>query len=452
MKSKILILFIVFFLVDNQSNAQEKWKLTDCISYALANNLEVKRYEVAEKIAVENARQSKRNLLPRISAESGAGMNYGRSVDPNTNDIVTNSFFNNTYSIGANIDVFKGFLNQNQIKYQKHRLKSAELDTQKNKDDLAFLVMTDYFYVIYYEGLSKIADEQIEASKLSLRQTEMMVESGLKAKADLLEMAANLEKERLFKIQTDNKLKDARLTLKQKMNFPVLEELNLEENNLPHISPIKVKIKASELYGQFSKWSPQILSSVSDYEAYKNNLALAKSYYYPSVYVSAGYNTGYYETYADDNGKTISFNSQIKNNRSQYVGASLNIPIFSRGQIRSDVLKAKLAVEEAQTRLKLNEQQLYFDIANNVNELEASEAEYIQSQKQLDADQLAFKAADKKYTQGLISVVDFFTIKNRLGNTQVQALMSRLQWETNNRMLDFYKGQRFWENNNLKNE
>lgn len=84
-------------------------------------------------------------------------------------------------------------------------------------------------------------------------------------------------------------------------------------------------------------------------------------------------------------------------------------------------------------------------MANNLNDLEALEKEYRQYLRQQEADQLAFQAAEKKFEQGLVNVVDFYIAKNRLANSESQVLKAQLQWETKKRILDFYAGKRFWE-------
>ena len=63
-------------------------------------------------------------------------------------------------------------------------------------------------------------------------------------------------------------------------------------------------------------------------------------------------------------------------------------------------------------------------------------------------DDLAFKAAEKKFEQGLINVIEFYIAKNRLANTNSQVLRARLQWEIKIKTIEFYKGQRFWETDN----
>ena len=84
-------------------------------------------------------------------------------------------------------------------------------------------------------------------------------------------------------------------------------------------------------------------------------------------------------------------------------------------------------------------------MANNLNEMEALEKEYTQYLRQQEADQQAYHAAEIKFEQGLVNVVDFYVAKNRLGDTQAQLLKTRLMWEVKKNIIEFYSGKRFWE-------
>ncbi|MBT6005995.1 MAG: TolC family protein, partial [Prolixibacteraceae bacterium] len=152
MHLKQFISIIIFtFLTGNSLNAQQTWNLNQCISYAIENNINLKEYEILNKLSLEDLNQSKRNLLPGISASTNAGISYGRSIDPNTNDFINTEFFNNSYNLGSSIAVFDGFRLQNQIKYQKFRKQISEYNQLNAIDDIAFSVMTSFFDVIYYE-------------------------------------------------------------------------------------------------------------------------------------------------------------------------------------------------------------------------------------------------------------------------------------------------------------
>lgn len=443
MRKNFILLFIFWFVAGNTLVAQNTWNLNRCISFSIENNIGLKQMEVQKELAIEDLNQSKRNLLPGISASSQAGLNFGRSIDPNTNGIVNTKFFNNTYDLGASLTVFNGFKLLNQIEYQKFRKKASELNRLNAIDDLAFGVMNSYFDVLYFQGMLKIARNQVETSGINLKKIEKQVELGLKSKPDLFEMRANYETEELRRIQVENSLKTAMLQLKQRMNLTEAAELVLDEEQSP--MEITGNQNTDNLFTSYTQWSPYYQSFEAQLKASRKSLSISRSQLYPSVNAFGSIGTGYFETTKDETGRTIGFGTQIDNNRSQYLGGTINIPIFSRWAVRSNIKKAKLEVEQAQNTLDEEKQKLYFEMANNLNDLEAIEKEYNQYLKQQEADQLAFQASEKKMEQGLVNVVDFYIAKNRLANSESQVLKARLQWEVKKKMLDFYTGKRFWE-------
>jgi len=443
MIKKFILILILVFVAGNALIAQNNWNLSQCISFALKNNIGLKKMEVGEKLAIENFRQSKRNLLPGISASSTAGFSFGRSVDPNTNGIVNNQFFNNSYDLEASMTLFNGLKMINQIEYQKYVKQATEMNRLNAIDDLAFQVMTSYFDILYYQGILKITEKQVEASGINLKKVERQVELGMKSKTDLYEMRANYETEELKRIQAENSLKTANLQLRQYLNLTDTIQVTLVEEQSPMIAA-QIPEQQS-LFSSYLEWSPNFQSYQALLKASRKQLSISRALLYPSVTAYGSVQSGYYETNKDENDKTIKYGKQLDNNLSQYLGTTVSIPIFSKWSSRSEIKKAKLEVEQAQNTLDEQKQKLYFEMQNNLNDLEAIEKEYNQYQKQLEADKLAFQAAEKKIEQGVVSVVDFYIAKNRFANSESQVLKSRLQWEIKKKALDFYAGKRFWE-------
>lgn len=441
---KALILTAIL-LLGLRLPAQDKWTLNECIGYAIENNLQLQEADLDEKIAGVNYRQSKWNLLPGMSAGADAGMNFGRSIDPNTNGIVNTSFFNNTYYVGASLDVFRGLMLQNQVRLQKHRKEYAENNKLNVSDELAFEVMNAFFNVVYYEELLKIANEQKALSEMNVRKTTILVTTGLKSQTDLLEVKANFEKEELFSIQTANKLQSAWISLKKAMNLPADKQITLLVPQEAPVMVVEADTSMTQLFAEHARWSPYIRLYESNLQASRRNIHISRGSYFPSLKLSAGYNTGFYETNRDAANKVIDFNTQLDNNRSQFLGASLNIPLFGRNATRFEVKRARLTAEQSQARLEQAKQTVLYEMEENYNELTASIKEMQQAERQLEADTLAFQAAQKKFDQGLINAVELYTIKNRLATTTSQVLHSRLTYEMKRRIIGYYKGTRFWE-------
>ncbi|MGQ7869075.1 TolC family protein [Sunxiuqinia sp. sy24] len=436
---------IFLFLLVGFTQGQESWSLNKCIDYALEHNLTQHTYELSQQAATIDAAQSKLNLLPSLSASSSAGLSIGRSVDPNTNDIVNTEFFNNSNSLSSSLAVFQGFVQQNRIAYSKFRLEAAKWEKVNHQDDLAFSILMTYYDVIYYQGMVAIAREQLRLSEINLKKAEILIETGLKAKMDLAEMQATYEKEKLNLLQSENKLEEVTLRLGKEMNLPAerLQQVQIEGGEPPVAADMSVV--ADSLYSSFVALSPYVKIAEAEWQASAKEVAISRGQFFPSVYLNASINTGYYETYRDADGRTISFRDQLDNNRSQYVGASIAIPIFARNQVRSQFRKAKLAEEQARTRLENYRQTVYYELLNNSRDLQAFFREYIQTGKQVEADQLAYRVAQRKYDEGLIDVIELQAVKNRLAKTEGQRLLVQLQWEIKLKVVDFYKGVRFWE-------
>ncbi|HRX31611.1 MAG TPA: TolC family protein [Tenuifilaceae bacterium] len=448
MYKKVVLLF--FGLLPLVGFTQQKWTLNRCILYSINNNLDVKNAEYSEEIAKISYSQSKWSYLPNVYAGSSSGMQFGRSVDPSTYQILKNtSYFTNSSYLEATLDLFNGFSQINKQLYQRFLLLSAQNSNQRLEDETAFSVMNAYYNVIYYEKLLSIAVEQEQLSKLNLKKTEAMVAAGLKSQADLLEIRANVAKDELFHIQTQNQVEAAKLNLRKAMNLTMDSTLDVD-NKIDSIFIINsTDVNGAELFTKFSSTSPQLNSLEYTWKASLKDISVRKAGYYPSLQLSASCGTGYYETLKDTNGVTYSFNNQYNKNLSNYVGVSISIPIFSRNEVRFRVKQAKLISEQNKNAYDKAKQNLQFEILENVNALIAASKEFEQLKEQQKADEMAFDAAQKKYNKGMLSVVDLFSAKNRLGLTEANLLKARLTLEVRKRNIDFYKGVRFWESSSI---
>ena len=70
----------------------------------------------------------------------------------------------------------------------------------------------------------------------------------------------------------------------------------------------------------------------------------------------------------------------------------------------------------------------------------ALQREYEQSNLRRDSQQVAFDIAQKRYEKGLISIIELNQSKNLLANAQNEFLQVRLRSKINKSTLDFYKG------------
>jgi len=438
-KIKISIYFILVLVTGLR--AQDKWSLDECVAYALEHNLQLNDFKYTNQSNKETYAQSIRNLLPSVNASSNYIINFGRSTDPFTNDIVTTDFFTNNYSLESSIDLFQGFQKINAIKASKFLYKATQEEVLQQKFLLAFNVMQAFYDIQFFKGLVEISNEQLAVSRSNYDLVKKQIELGLKAGADLYEAESLLLTDELNLTQSKNQLATAKLTLIQAMSLDNVSDINIQETLVDSSMDLGTgEIKSDTIYNAARDFLPLIKAQELRAKAAKKQVAVSRGRLYPSLSLFAGVGTGYFETTRDTLGKTLPFREQFRDNTSQYIGVSLSVPISNGWSARSRVKQSKIEKLRAENNLKTQEQVLFQTIQQLVQDHNSLLVELAQSNKKVEAQNLAFTIAQKRYEKGLINALELFTAKNLFASAQNENLQVHLRSEINKSTLDFYRG------------
>ncbi|WP_300023652.1 TolC family protein [uncultured Maribacter sp.] len=441
MNKKFKITTLLLLTIWASVFAQESWTLDECVSYALAHNLQLNDFKYTNQSNKETYRQSVRNLLPSVNASSSYLVNYGRAEDPNTGTFVNQDFYSNNYSLESSIDLFQGFQKINAIKASKLLFKATKEDVLQQKYLLAFRVMQAFYDIQFFEGLVEISKEQLTVSQTNYNLVEKQVELGLKAGADLYEAESLLLTDKLNVTQSANQLATAKLTLIQEMSLENTSEIEITKE-LPQVvtDTMVNEIKPDAVYTEAREFLPLIKAQELRAKAARKQVAVSRGRLYPSLSFFAGIGTGYFETTRDTLGKTLPFRQQFRDNTSQYIGVNLSVPISNGWSARSQVKQSKIEKLRAENNLKTQEQELFQTIQQLVQDYNSLLVELVQSNQKMEAQNLAFTIAQKRYEKGLINALELFTAKNLYASAQNENLQVKLRSEINKSTLDFYRG------------
>jgi outer membrane protein len=100
MLKKILLLFICLFTAVLWAGAQDSLSITQCISYALANNTQLHRAQNDLQQASNSYNQSRANVLPTLNGSATNNYNFGRTIDPATNQFANQTSRTNYFNQG----------------------------------------------------------------------------------------------------------------------------------------------------------------------------------------------------------------------------------------------------------------------------------------------------------------------------------------------------------------
>ena len=440
---KSIILCISVSLCLNSVRAQQM-TMQQCMQYAVQHNHEVKQAE----LELDNYKASKTgaigNFLPYVDAGIGAQYNFGRAIDPETNGYTDVSTFYNGYSLSASLPVFDGFSRLHALKAAKASELMGRASLRQRQDQTALDVLQAYTSVAYYDGLVKMAEEKVEETLLLLKQIKVLEEVGRKSAADVAQVESQQAEADYELTRQQNLYASAILELKKAMNYPLSDSLSLEY--IPNVGTFDSQCGNNS----FPTWEknldnerhPELQVARYRMQASKHEWHQARASLYPSLSLSAGLSTTYYKTLHNDAAET--FRNQMKNNMGEYLGVSLNIPLFNRLQTLTSIRKAKNNYKIAQEAYDQKQLELAKLSSEAWQDWQGYQKQTIQMEKKVEADSIAYQLTRRQFEEGLATAIDLHTTSAQLLNSKATLLQCQLMAMVKEQLVRYYKGETIW--------
>ena len=224
---KVACIFI-FLTVTMMLCSQTKiWTLEECMEYAVRNNMRVSSQEARNRNYTQNYREAIARLLPSVKANVNTNLSFGRGLDSETNIYTDVNSFSNTYEISSGLVLFDGLTGITRAKMQKVSILLGKQQLQEIKDITAYETMETFINTVFCYEMVDLAGQQWQESIQNLQRTKRMEELGLKSSPDVAELAAKEAADSYNLTRQKNLLKISIIRLKEKMYFPIDEDLQI---------------------------------------------------------------------------------------------------------------------------------------------------------------------------------------------------------------------------------
>lgn len=472
MKYILMTLFSTFLLVQG-AHAQEVWTLERCVQYAFENNLTVKQAEANVKTALLSERQAKASRLPNVSASFNAGEQFGRTIDPTSNQFSTVATGYNSVGVSAGVNLFNGGLIHHTVKQAKWDAQAAQADASQTTNTLALQIAQAYLNILLFEEQYKNAQKRIAQSTEQLNQTQKLIDAGTLPNADKYNILAQIAQGEQAAVQSQNSVELAYLSLKQLLQLEPDYELSIERPAIAiPADAAPESLTLTPLYTTALGTQPNIQAADFRIKSAEEGIFLAKSAYWPTVSLFANLSSNYSTQLLDyQNGtflgqeltqpvivkvndvdvtiqqyidrysyKKVSYLDQIDQNFGQGVGLNISIPIYQNGRVRLNVERAQLNVINAQLQQNQVRQTLKNDIQTSIANARAARKQLEAAQKTYDATKIAFENTQKRHALGAVNTLDLTTAKNNLDISENDLTVARYDYLFKLKILDFYEG------------
>jgi outer membrane protein len=474
-KITLITLAVVFLTLSARS--QEAWSLERCVNYARQNSLTVKqaRYDVAQAELTEKLNKFSR--LPNLNANLSGGWNFGKNINPTTNQFDSDQSFNGNGSVSSGVILFDGFRINNSIKQSKLDVQAARLDAEAAVNDISLLVAQAYLSILLAEEQLDNAHTRLQLSQQQLDQTNKQIAAGVLPENNRLDFEAQVALDQQTIVEAENQVETNYLTLKQLMEIDPNTDIRIETPEVIIPDDVDPDIyQTNEVFAAALQTQPQIEAGLLRHESAALQEKIARSGIMPQISVGANINTRYSSLATDPakadfsdaklvpedmatpaiiNGERtditffnlqgvevpdMTFFDQLNNFLGQNVGFQVSVPLYNNHTNKIAMERAKINALNQEVVNRQIRQQLKTDVQRAVADAKAAKRSMEAARRSIDAAQAAFENAQKRYDLGAINSLEFTTARNNLDQAQIQLTQSRYQYLFNLKVVDFYLG------------
>lgn len=469
----IVTLILLFSIHIGFTQNIQRLTLEECINIASENSLNIRRAQLNLEGNKVNLMQSRASQLPNANLNWNYGFNWGRSIDPTTNQFIQQRINSSGVSGNSSVTLFNGLQQYNTVLQNRSFISASEADLSRAVNDVSLNVVTFYLSVIFNQELVENAKFQLESSNRQLERTKILVSSGAQPVTRELELVSQVASNEVSLINAENSLDLAMLNLKQVMLIPANQQIEVVIPTITLVEEPNMDVASQQIYEEAEKIQPEIQSADLNVEAATLGVKVAEGAASPTVSLGGGFNTNYSNAFdqrfipdgtvitqtsntdlTTASGEAIfenatipggrldefGYGNQLDANLSWNVGLGVAIPIFNGLRTKSNVQRSKIQLQQAEINAVEQRNFLRQQIESAYTDALAASKTYSASTRQVEALEETFRSIENQYNLGASNFTDYQVASNNLFQAKSDLVRAKYDFVFKKKILDFYQG------------
>jgi len=413
-------------------SAQEKpvqWDLTNCIDYALKNNIQIQKSKISLEQSVIDTKTAKAQLFPNLTGSvSQSYTNRPLLVNSGT----ANSYAG-SYAINSSMLLFDGGKTSKNIEQQKLNQEASKYSVLESEKSIQMSILQSYLQVLYANESVKINKATLDVATYQQNRGKELFKAGSISKADLAQLESQTSSDNYQYVVSQNTLSTYKLQLKQLLELAVNEDMDIKIPELNSLDVLKPLSSLQSIYEKALSVMPQMKSSKLNVQIAGLETQKAKAGYLPKISLNASIGT------SNGSGTGWSLSNQLKNGVNEGIGVSMSIPIFSNRENKSAVEKARLSEKTVQLELQNSEKALLKEIESVFQDALTAQSQYTAALEKEKALKTSYELVEQQFQLGMKNTLELLTEKNNLLAAQQSLIQSKYMSIMNSQLLNLYQ-------------
>ena len=332
-----------------------------------------------------------------------------------------------------------GFERIRNIQKAKKNLQSALWETEKIKNDVALNVTALFLNIVLDKEAIDICERKISMLKEQEDAIRKKLEYKMATPGDLLNIQADVTSAEVDLATAKNNLNLDKVSMCELLEIDDWEhfDVSLSDEDYETVEPrlwnISDVVSSAFLL-------PQILQSELAIDIAKKDVSIAKSSFWPTLSLNAGYGSTFSNARTRTSGESYNFRDQFRDNMSSYVTLSLNIPILSAITTSNNVKQKKLVCTRAEYELTQAQLALDKEVKQAIVNAETAYEKYTLLAADEQKCEEALRQTKEKYDAGAATYYDYQIAVGNLFQARVQRLQTKYEYIFRTKIIDFYSG------------
>ena len=429
-KNKFVLLVFLFVqtsgLIMAQNRQYRKLSIEEMFGLADKNSRSIRTFDMAVQEAGQAVKVAKNAQLPSLDVSLSASyLGDGWLADRNFSDgeNAPMPHFGNNFALEASQVVYAGGAISHSIALAELQHQLAQLDKEKNKQDIRFLLVGNYLELYQLHNQAEVYKKNIEQTRRLLEDIKAKQQEGLAIKNDITryELQKETLKLQLAKVQDACKIMNHQLvtTLHLPAGTEIIPDSTLLDEEVKALAENDWQLLASQ--SNVGLQQAQLAMKMS-----KQKVKLERSELLPKIALVAGEHL--------DGPITIEVPVLDNNFNYWYVGVGIKYNLSSLFKNNKKVRQAKLNMRKAQEEYSLAQEQIENGVqANYVNFL-TSFTDLRTQEKSVELANQNYDVTSNRYKNDLALLTDMLDASNMKLSADLGLVNARI-----NVVYSFYK-------------
>lgn len=416
------------------------WTLQQCVDYALAHNIRLRKDRAAVESAEVTLREARAGLLPSLNASVSQALNYrpfqesgGSYVNAGLatqgRDKATQS---GSYGINASWTVWDAGKRKMTVSNSELSLEAARLSADETANDIQEQIAALYVQILYMEEAVCVNEALLAQDSIVLARGEEMVRQGQMSQADLAQLTAQVSSGRYDVTNVRTQIANAKMQMRQLLELPHDTIFDVAPAEADEARLLQALPGRDEVYAAALGHRPEIRNGELSVRQAGLATRMARTAALPTISLTGGLGDSHVTGTADK------FGAQLKSNFNANIGLSVSIPIFDNRKARSDVERARVGEVTAALDLVDAQRTLYNSVETYWLNAVNYRGKYLAARDNVAALQTSYDLLQEQFRLGLKNIADLLDSRARLLTARQDLLQDKYTALLNRSLLEFY--------------